>query len=90
MFNDNTQKNLIDRESSAKEQEQLNDHWTCETMNNLSYTSLFGFLIRHVDVNGRCQACFPLSIILKVHVGIRLGVYKNISCILLATSCLGC
>ena len=36
MFNDNTQKNLIDRESSAKEQEQLNDHWTCETMNNLS------------------------------------------------------
>ena len=76
-------------ESSAKEQEQLNDHWTCETMNNLSYTSLFGFLIRHVDVNGRCQACFPLSIILKVHVGIRLGVYKNISCILLATSYIG-
>ena len=30
-------------------------------MNNLSLISLFGFLIRHVDENGRCQARFPLS-----------------------------
>ena len=83
MFNDNTQKNLTDRESSAKEQEQLNDHWTCETMNNLSYTSLFGFLIRHVDVNGRCQARFPLSIILKVTRGNEVvGIQKHTLCII--------
>ena len=30
-------------------------------MNNLSLISLFGFLITHVDENGRCQARFPLS-----------------------------
>ena len=75
MFNDNTQKNLILR----KQCKQLNDHWTCETMNNLSYTSLFGFLIRHVDVNGRCQARFPLSIILKVTRGNEVvGIQKHI------------
>ena len=62
MFNYSTQKNLIERKQCKKTRTtKINSHQTCSIMNHFSLISLFGFPIRHVDVNGRCQARFTLS-----------------------------
>ena len=61
MLNYSTQKNLIERKQCKK------TRTTKRSLDLFDYESfqliisLFGFPIRHVDVNGRCQAHFTLS-----------------------------